>query len=298
MEIKLKIKELVEKIKAQFNRLEKRQRTLVLVLAAAVIFSFYYNAVYKQQSGALKRAKAEVESVNNSAIKLKSQIPDIDAEKDALNSAGKRLDFLKTQLSSLEAQLPRYGRVPQLLAELVAQASGYGIDFVSIKPKTTQEKKDYSELTIEMKFNAAYPDFVNYLNHLESMSQFLKAGDIAIEEIKDGFRGQLSVTLAFTTLLGQAEFVKEEEGPQKIVPALAVERSPFLSKFRTDKGGEKKDELRLSGIIAGGREPTAIINDEVYKAGDYIGNKRVKQILPNMVVLTDGRQSIVLTLER
>lgn len=297
MEIK-KIKELIEKIKAQFNRLEKRQRTMVLALAATIVFSFYYNAIYKNQSGALRRARAELENVNNSMIKLKSQIPDIDAEKEALNSAKKRLDFLKSQLSSLEAQLPRYGRVPQLLAQLVAEAAGYSIDFVSLKPKTTQEKKDYSQLAIEMKFNAAYPDFVNYLNHLESMSQFLKAGDIMIEEIKDGFRGQLSVTLNFTTLLGEAEFVKEEEELQKPVPPLTVERSPFLSKFRADRGAEKKDELRLSGIIAGGREPTAIINDEVYRVGDYIGNKRVKQILPNMVVLTDGRQSVVLTLER
>jgi len=36
----------------------------------------------------------------------------------------------------------------------------------------------------------------------------------------------------------------------------------------------------------------------VYRTGDIIGNKKVKQILPNMVILTDGRESTVLTLER
>jgi len=300
MEIKAKIKELIEKTTRQFNRLKTRQRTLVLFLAAAILFSFYYNAIYKPQSSALARVKTELTNVNNRLVKLKSQIPDIQKEKEALNAAKRNLDSLKTQLSSLELQLPTTGRIPQLLGELVRQAQGYSIDFVSIRPKTSKEKKEYAELSIEMKFNSTYSDFANYLNRLESLSQFLRATDIGMEEMKDGFRAESDVTLNLTTLLGETGETKPEElkeSPQFAAP-LSIERNPFLSKFRPAQEGVKKEEFQLSGIIASGRTPTAIINNEVYKVGDIIGNKKVKQILSNMVILTDGRKSTVLTLER
>jgi len=299
MEIKVKIKEIIEKTTKQFNRLQKRQRTLVLFLAAAILFSFYYNAVYKPQSSALARVKTELTNVNNRLVKLKSQIPDIQKEKEALDAAKRNLETLKTQLSSLELQLPTTGRIPQLLGELVRQAQGYSIDFVSIRPKTSKEKKEYAELIIEMKFNSTYSDFANYLNRLESLSQFLRASDITMEEMKDGFRAESDVTLNLATLLGETGRTKPEEQkePQFAAP-LSIERNPFLSKFRPTQEGAKKEEFQLSGIIASGKIPTAIINNEVYKVGDIIGNKKVKQILPNMVILTDGRESTVLTLER
>jgi Tfp pilus assembly protein PilO len=299
VEIKTKIKEIIGKITVQFNRLQKRQRTLVLFLAAAILFSFYYNIIFKPQSTALARAKTEWQSINNRLTKLKSQLPDIQKEKESLNGAKRNLETLKTQLSSLELQLPTTGRIPQLLGELVRQAQGYSIDFVSIRPKTSKEKKEYAELIIEMKFNSTYSDFANYLNRLESLSRFLRATDIALEEMKDGFRGESGVTLTLATLLGEAQAPGPGEIKEPAFAApLSIERNPFLSKFRPAKEGEKKDEFQLSGIISNAKVPTAIINDEVYRVGDIIGNKKVKQILSNMVILTDGRESTVLTLER
>lgn len=297
MKIKTKIKQIIDKITKQFNRLQKRQRTLALFLAAATLFSFYYNAIYKPQSSALARVKTELANVNNRLLRLKSQIPDI--QKETLGDAKRNLETLKAQLSSLELQLPTTGRIPQLLGELVRQAQGYSIDFVSIRPKAGREKKKYAELAIEMKFNSTYSDFANYLNRLESLSQFLSASDIAMEEMKDGFRGESDVTLTLATLLGEAEASIPGEIKEPAQPApLPIERNPFLSKFRPVKEGEKKDEFQLSGIISSAKAPTAIINNEVYRIGDIIGNKKVKQILPNMVILTDGRKSTVLTLER
>ena len=235
--------------------------------------------------------------VNNRIVKLKSQIPDIQKEKEALNAAKRSLNFLKTQLASLELQLPTYGRIPQLLGELMRQSSGYSIDFISIRPKK-DKKKEYPELIIEMKFNSHYSDFANYLNRLESLSQFLRTTDIAMEEMKDGFRGTLDVTLTLATLLSEEEEPQKEdvEEPEFARP-FTIRRSPFTSEFRPDQERAKEGEFQLSGIVPSGKQPTAIINDEVYRVGDIIGDKKVKQILPNMVILTDGRESTVLTLE-
>jgi len=79
---------------------------------------------------------------------------------------------------------------------------------------------------------------------------------------------------------------------------LAIKRNPFLSTFKPRKKEVKKEALDVTGIISTGKQPTAIINNEVYKIGDMVGDKEVKQILPNMVILKIGKKSTVLTLER
>jgi len=297
--IKNKAKEIIGKTIQRFTQLKKQQRILILLFIAVILFNFYYNAIYKWQSGALRRVKSEWQNLNKRMIKIKSQLPDIEREKESLKTSQKRLNSLKNQLSSLELQLPTYSRIPQLLGELVNQAQGYSIDFISIRPKMMRAKREYAQLTIEMKFNAPYSGFVNYLNRLESISQFLRATEITLEQLKGGFSGASEVTLTLTTLLGEEyETIPEErlKAPQQVSP-LQIERSPFFSKFRPDQPEAKKEEFCLSGIIATGLQPTVIINDEVYRIGDMIGNKKIKQILPNMVILSDGKESIVLTLD-
>jgi hypothetical protein len=56
--------------------------------------------------------------------------------------------------------------------------------------------------------------------------------------------------------------------------------------------------LQVYGITISKKQPTAIINNEVYKVGDVIGDKKIKEILPKKVILSDGKESVVLTLEK
>ena len=52
------------------------------------------------------------------------------------------------------------------------------------------------------------------------------------------------------------------------------------------------------GVTWRGERSTAIINNEVVRVGDKVGNLRVKQILLESVTLTDGREDFVLSIER
>ena len=185
------------------------------------------------------------------------------------------------------------------------QSSGYSVDFISIRPAPSKEEKEYAELAIEMKINSNYSDFVNYLHRLESLSYFLKVSDISMEEVKDDMSGAIEAKLTLATLLGDAEPPKEkekkEEKEAKFASPLDIGHSPFVSNLKPVKQAredKKKEEFRLSGIIATGKQPVAIINDDVYQIGDKVGDREVKRIIPNEVTLTDGRGDIVLTLEK
>ncbi len=286
-----------DRIAEGLGRLEKRQKTLILLLIASILFSFYYNGVYKPRSNALRARKRELATVNNRVLDLKGRMPDLRAAQSALKTAGARLDAARARLRSLESQLPTQGSVPQLLGELVSQAAGYSIDFVSVRPKTDKGRGDYAELAIDIKFNSGYSDFANYLNRLESTSRFLRAENILMEEMKDGFRGKATTTLTLATFLGEGWMAGESPGSPEPAPRITIDRNPFISRFRPSMGRAEKEGLELSGIVAGGKRPTAIIDDEVYGIGDRIENKEVKNIISNMVILTDGRKETVLTLD-
>ena len=112
-------------------------------------------------------------------------------------------------------------------------------------------------------------------------------------------QGESGVTLTLATLLGEAGIVKQVESKKPdFASPIAIKRNPFFSKFRPSQKKTKKEVFQLSGIISSGKIPTVVINDEVYKIGDIIGNKKVKRILSNTVILTDGKESTILTLEK
>lgn len=298
----IKGKGIIGKAFARFGRLEKSQRVLLIFLVVTVVFSVYFNAIYKPQSKALKKAKVDLAALNDRISQLKTEMPDVNKEKELLKAAKANLDSLKSQLASLESQLPPQGRISALLRELIRQASGYSIDFVSIRPAAAAEQKEYAELIIEMKLASDYKDFVNYLHRVENLSYFLTVTDIAMDEPKEAAAGMVEAKLVLATLLGEERAGEtEEEKEEKFISALSIDHNPFASKSKPIKQEivkKKAEEYKLSGIIATGKQPVAIINDDVYQLGDKVGDKVVKQITRNEVVLADEKDRIVLSLEK
>lgn len=292
-----KLKNLADNFSKYFNRLNKRQKKLFFLLIITVVSSLYYNIIYKGQLTALSKVRRQATMASGALNKIKAQVTDLTEEKASLERSSDSLKALRRKLASIETELPTQSSIPLFLKELVRQAAGCQIEFNSIRPKSPKEKKDYAELNIEMKFNTNYSGLANYINRLESPSHFLKASNIVIENMKDGLRGELDVTLTLSTLLAEKDMPKKEKEEIREILPLDIERSPFVSQALAPKTG-KKEEFYLSGVITSGKSPSAIINNEVYRVGDVIGNKKVVKIMPKMVILEYGREEIVLTLEK
>ncbi len=141
------IKESTEKLIKKLSLLDKRQKTLLLLLVATVCFGIYYNLIYKTQAAALSKARIQLNDINKSLGKLNAQFPNIDMEKRKLDKAKRDLAALESQLANIELELPTEGTIPQLLDGLVKQAQGYSIDFTSIRPKPVKEKVSKEEAT-------------------------------------------------------------------------------------------------------------------------------------------------------
>ena len=170
--------------------------------------------------------------------------------------------------------------------------------FKLIKPITEKDKSDYERLNIEMRFNANYPNLINYLWRLEHLSQFIRTTSLTIEEGKETAVSGLDIKLIISTLIGEGPGDSDLLKSQAVAfKPLDIQRNPFESKGMPAHLAKKSQQYQLSGIISHGKYPTAIINDEVYKVGDRIENGRILEITPKGVVLMEGQESIMLTID-
>lgn len=304
MEIK-NAPELFKKIKTAFSRLERRQKILILFFVFALFFSFSFNKLLKPQFKQLVRLKSELAEAERKATGLKMEMPDVAVEKVFLERLKAQSRQLQKYLVGLEKELPQSYHIAQLLGEFAKQAQGAEIDFSYIKPKSSSAalEDEYARLDIEMQLNAPYYDFYGYLGQLERLSAYLNINDIVIEEMKESdFAGKTLVTLILSTLLKKGLLVSESARSEIKEEALLIkdtplERNPFLPASKGVKPS-RKSKYVLSGITFAAEKSSAIINNEVYRIGDLLDKKYpVKQILPNMVIISCGRQTEILMLE-
>lgn len=294
--------DLFKKIETSFGRLKKRERVFAALLILAVFFYFYVNFIFKPQFKRLKSLKSQLAGFKNQISELKSQIPSLKEEKMALKAVILKNKQLKEDLVKLEKELPHSYRISQLLGELAKQAEGLAIDFSYIKPKASgqENEEEYVRLDIEMQLSAPYPDFHAYLSQLEKISAYLNITDIVIEEMKEGgFFGETVATLVLSTLLSRqgapVAQAKAEEREKSFLEKI-LQRNPFVPSGEQAPAQQKR--FVLSGITYAQDKSTAIINGEVYRQGDMLENKySVQQILPNMVIVSYGRQTEILVLE-
>ncbi|MFA5116209.1 MAG: type 4a pilus biogenesis protein PilO, partial [Candidatus Omnitrophota bacterium] len=268
------LNQLVDKIKKRVSSLDKRQKTILVLLIFALFFNFYVNKLAKPQFINMRRLRAEAARLNSQVDKLKAQMPDLAKEKILLDQALRDNRRLRDRLGALEKQLPVYSRIPQLLGILVKEAQDYEVDLISVKPKGTKADQQYSRLDIEMQFNTTYYSLTNYLARLESLSQFLSTTDLVLEEPKEAFfESGITTTMVLSTILSPSPpmpgTLTQEPAPLQPAREIDVERNPFAPQENI-AGYIKKSKYVLSGITYSGENSTAIINGKVYRIRDYL----------------------------
>lgn len=294
-----------KKIRTRLSRLPRRQKVLLFLLLLTISFSFYFNKLLKPQFKQASRLKSELAELNQRIINLTTEIPKLGEDKVALEELKRKNKQLQERLTGLEKELPESYRIPQLLGELAKQTQGLEIDFSYIKPKSAAPalEDEYARLDIEMQFNSPYHDFRSYLGKLENLSAYIDITDIVIEELKESsFAGETTATLVLSTLLNKGQvplMALIPESKAEMLLAKDSERNPFLPSSKEVSNYYRRSKYVLSGITSAGQKSTAIINNTVYRVGDLLENKySIKQILPNMVIISRGRQTEVLMLEQ
>jgi len=271
---------------ANFKKLKTREKTLIIGLAVAVGFGLYFQIIYKPLSSKITRFKFQINKSRARLNELRVKFPQIEKERQDIHSLDVECDLMLTKISGVEEALPSKKSTSRLLSELTKQAQG--LKMISIRQKM-DSGDEYSRIFIELKFNAPYENTVNYIKRLESISPFLAIEELDIAEPK-------GTTLVLSSLLGEtptADLFKAEtdEG------ALEVSRDIFVSKSRP-VSKVRKAELKLEGITYNFEGSTAIVNGDVLSVGSKVDNLTIKEIRPDEVILSDGVEDHILSIER
>ncbi|MCD6093549.1 MAG: type 4a pilus biogenesis protein PilO [Candidatus Omnitrophica bacterium] len=281
---------------ANFKKLTTREKILVIGLVLVVGVNLYIQLIHKPISKRLKNYRFQLLKTKGKLEELESKLPDLRKQKDDINSMKVEFKKMEEHIKEMERTLPGRGQTTQFLKELTREASGLNIELTSIRQKV-ERYGDYSRLFVELKFNASYGDIVNYIRNLESISPYLAVEKMEVSEPKK-MEEKSTVQLALSVLLGEAYLPESFKAPPE-GPPVKVSRDIFISSRGPVSSAKiQVSELKLMGVTWRGERSTAIINNEVVRVGDKVGNLRVKQILLESVTLTDGREDFVLSIER
>lgn len=279
-----------------FTKIGKREKILAAVLVAVLLGSLGYRIFGESYFSEEKGFKSSLQKIMDEIASKKAKFPDVKSQERENTKLREDYESALKQIEDYEAKIPAAGSVSQLLGEITRRAEGLGIDIESIRQDIEKEKEGYMKLKLNIKFSAPYSSVVNYLNRLQNLSEYLTVQNIEIAQTKEG-GPQSKTNLELSMLLlekGMNLTVKEKE--DTFTP-LVIKMDPFASK-RVEKKTDKAKDLKLAGITWADKGSTAIINDEVVKVGGQVGDWKVIQILPDAVTLSDGAETVSLTLNR
>lgn len=286
-------------LKARYKAVNSTTKMLVILLILTVLFNIGFNKIYKPQERELAKLKRKLVSLENEVLEVESEFPDFEEKNELLDQKKTEINKLKKELSSKESQLLSKKNLPELLNVLLEQSPQYLVDFNLVKPVEGEEDNVYEQLNIEMQFDAGFNGVIDYLERLEKSFQYIQTKGVVISS-EEAVNEQLGIKLVLSTYL--TDYLKDKISlpvidKTKQTSASAIKRDPFYSADILFTQDVEEQAYQLSGIISQGTQPTAIIDDEVYRVGDYVGDSQVKEILYNKVVLEKKGKLKTLTLE-
>lgn len=280
-----------------FKDLKKREKGILIIFICVIIVSGYYNLSYKPLERNINTYKLQNEKLAARAAEVRAKFPQIDKQKSNLETLNKEYDGLLEEISAIEEELPAKKSVSNLIGELTRLAKGFKL--TSIR-KRVDEGEDYSRIYIELKFNAAYQETIDYISNLETISPFLKIEELEISQVQRKSAKEKEqatpVRIVLTSLLVET-VLGEQLRAKEVKEQSPVARDIFVSKTKPVVP-IRKSQLKLEGITYEQQFPTAIINGEVVKIGSVVEEYEVKEILSDRVVVAAGAEEHVLYVER
>ncbi len=264
-----------------------------MVLGAAVLFGMYMRFIERPASKVVAGYKSQI---RNSQMQLK----DLETKKpqDAqislnVEELGAKQKALSEEITKLEEQMPSQFNTSQLIGHVTNLAKEVRLE--SVKQRVVKDQS-YLRIFLEIKFYSNYPDAIRYIAAVEAISPFIRVEEMEILEPPTGKAVELGgapVKLTVSCLLGDTSPDKQLKPG---TPAKLDLKRDILSSASKPTEELSDAKFTLEGITFDARNPTAIVNGDVYATGAKLGPYTVKKILSDSVILSDGVEDHTLSL--
>ncbi|MBL7069460.1 MAG: type 4a pilus biogenesis protein PilO [Candidatus Omnitrophica bacterium] len=285
---------MIDKWLERYKKLKQRERMLVIVFTAVIAGTLYFHFLYKPLSRVIATYKFQTKKLALRLNELEKKTPQAEAREREIEDLRAENGTMLKRITEIEKKLPSKRNTTQLIGEFTRLAEN--LKLISIRQKL-DTGDEYSRIMIELKFNGLYGDIVGYINSLETISLFLSIDEMEISQPgKKSKVPGMPTRLVVSSLLGDMPFAEELRAKEQ-KEALPIVRDIFVSKSKPVVLPDKTD-LKLEGITYNAESPTAIINNKVVRLGAKVGDLEIRKICPDAVILTDGLQDHILSVER
>lgn len=285
---------MIGKLLANYRKLKKREKILVILFVTVISATAYYQIFHKPLVGSMRTYMLQIEKLKVRLTEVKSRYPEVSEEEKRVEALNTECTRLLLEIGELENNLPSKAATSRLIGELTRLAKDVKLESIRQRIDSGEE---YSRIFVELKFDAPYTRIARYIKNVETMSPFLKIEELEISEPqKKKAKSGTSARLVISSLLGDVP-VSEQLKAREIEEESFEFRDIFVSKARSLSAKPKVD-MKLEGITYNAEVPTSIIDGEVVREGSQIGGLTVKKILPDAAILTDGVDDYILNMER
>ena len=276
-----------------FSKLRSREKIVFAALAAIVLFGVYWRLIQEPVAKRTASYKTQIKKSQAQLKDLTSKEPQDKEIAQKIASLEEESGGLSEQIGKLEKEIPSRFNMAQLVGEFTRLAKEVKLD--SVKQRITKDQ-GYSRIFLEVKFYSTYLDAIQYVAAVESISPFLRVEEMEILEPKGKTieLGGSPVRLLVSCLLSD----NPEGGVLKAAESskAAPGRDILASGSRPSEVLEDS-KFTLEGITFDQKNPTAIINGDVFKTNSEVGGFKVKKILSSSVILSDGVRDLMLNLK-
>lgn len=277
----------------EWNRLKPRERAAAMILGAAVLFAVYWRYVEMPVTHRIATYKSQIRSSEMQLKDLETKMPQDLAVSSTVEDVKKQTEELQKGIAAIEEDMPSQFNTSQLVGAVTSLAKEVKLE--SVKQRIEKEQS-YSRIYLEIKFYSTYLDAVKYLSAIEAISPFIRVEELEMLEPvgKTVELGGAPVTMVISCLLGDSP----PASTLRLGEVKDIELKRDLLSSSSKPTEELKDtEFFLAGITFDARNPTAIINGDVYQTGSELGPYKVKKILADSVILSDGVEDHTLNLK-
>lgn len=153
-----------------------------IALALLVVFSLlFYRFGYKRNLNDMEAARLNISTLKTEIQMATAQSEASEGLSKAVTEATINLKTVEGRLKSLKERLPSDKQVSRILSEFSDNDFKRGIRIVSIKPLEPEAKGELSRLPFQIRMEARYASFGDYLERIERLPRLMVVDNFMIE---------------------------------------------------------------------------------------------------------------------
>lgn len=282
--------------------INKNEIKLILLLILVLLGIKYKDSIYMPKRKIINELIGKNITLQNTISSIKVGQPDVSKKENENINLKKKLNDIDSQFQKMTVQIPNHGQLDKFLYHLTAAKFSNDIKFTSIKPsaknieKKSNETKEkeligYEKKEFIIEIEGSYSSIFNYINYLETLSQFATISDIKILQNIEKKSNLIEAKIAFNIFI--STFSQDKASEFKINTNSEYEKinSPFTTFHVEDNvlkvtvAEEENPQIKVSGIIKANNEYRVIIDEKIYKEGQSINNMVIKKIYNDKIII-------------